>query len=275
MNKNNKVGERNMAEFTKHLYMILYPNEALVASELDPEAFGKHYSIGSPKHYVGKVIFAEIDLNFRNDYFAIDEMLEQTTSGKPGVPKRTKFISSYRVLEHVDLNAIKKLYLVTVDGQVLGIEPQLEYKVSHKEDRIRVFMEICPINLLVASNLTPPSFAYHVVKEVKGKSAPKLFFTQLDIDVQSLLEAELFVAPIPNVNPSHLKACIQELKDNPKKRTKTISLFSNFDNISYAKIRHGYWISNGEEMLFFKMPSPEELERINYSWYRSVYKIYY
>jgi hypothetical protein len=264
-----------MSEFKKHLYLILYPNESLVASELDPEAFGRHYSIGSPKHYVGKVIFAEVDINFRDDYFNIDEMLKQTTSGKPDVPKKTKFIASYRVLEHMDLKSILKLYLVTVDGQVLGIEPEFNYEIPHREDRIRIFMEICPINLLVASNLTPPSFVYHVVKEVKGKSAPKLFFTQLDIDANALLEAELFVSPLPNVNPSHLKACLKELKEKPDKRTKTISLYSNFDSISYAKIRHGYWIGDGDQLAFFKMPKPEELERSNYSWYRSVYKIYY
>lgn len=264
-----------MSEFKKHLYLILYPNEALVASELDPEAFGKHYSIGSPKHYVGKVIFAEVDVNYRNDYFNIEEMLSQTVSEVPGEPKKTKFISSYRVLEHIDLNAIQKLYLVTVDGQVLGLDPEKEYKIPHQEDRMRIYMEICPINLMVASNLTPQSFSFHVVKEVMGKSAPKLFFTQLDIDAHALLETELFVSPIPNVNPAHLKACLSELNEKPEKRTKTISLYSNFDNISYAKIRHGYWISDGDSVVFFKMKNPEELERENYSWYRSVYKIYY
>ena len=43
-----------MAELQKHLYLILHPNEALVASQLSPEAFGSHYSIGSPRHFTGK-----------------------------------------------------------------------------------------------------------------------------------------------------------------------------------------------------------------------------
>ena len=49
-----------MAEFAKHLYLILYPNEALVASQLTPEEFGMHYSVGSPRHFKGKVIFVEV-----------------------------------------------------------------------------------------------------------------------------------------------------------------------------------------------------------------------
>jgi len=72
-----------MEEFRKHLYVILFPNEALVASELGPEAFGRHYAVGSPRHFSGKVIFAEVDVNFRHPYFNIDAYLQQTTTGKP------------------------------------------------------------------------------------------------------------------------------------------------------------------------------------------------
>lgn len=263
-----------MSEFQKHLYMILYPNEALIASELNPSDFGKHYAIGSPKHYVGKVIFAQIDLQFRNPYFDIDTVLAQTSSGEPGVPKKTKFISSYRVLEHINLDAVQKLFLVTVDGHVLELNPEKTYDVPHQEDRIRIYLEICPIHMMVASNLTPPQFARHVTTEVKGKSAPKMFFTQLDLDPVAILESDLLVSPIPNVNPAHLKECILELKNKPEKKTKTISLRSNFENISYSKIRHGFWMAKGDKFLFFRMPSVEELERNHYQWYRSVYKIY-
>ena len=115
-----------MSEFQKHLYLILHPNEALVASQLSPEEFGSHYSIGSPRHFTGKVIFAEVDINYREEFLRIDEYLAQTESGIPGKPKRTKFVKSYRVLEHIDLAALRKLYLVTTDGAVLGLEQSTE-----------------------------------------------------------------------------------------------------------------------------------------------------
>ena len=54
-----------MPEYQKHLYMICFPINALVASQLDAEKFGEHYTTGSSKHFSGKVIFAEIDINFR------------------------------------------------------------------------------------------------------------------------------------------------------------------------------------------------------------------
>ena len=66
-----------MAEYAKHLYLILYPNEALVASQLTPEEFGMHYSVGSPRHFTGKVIFVEVDTNFRNPYLRLEDYLKK------------------------------------------------------------------------------------------------------------------------------------------------------------------------------------------------------
>ena len=108
-----------MSGFAKHLYLILFPNEALVASQLTPEEFGKHYAIGSPRHFTGKVLFVEVDINFRHPYLKIDEYLKITESPVPDRPKRTKFVKSYRVLEHVDFSALQSLYLVTTGGGVL------------------------------------------------------------------------------------------------------------------------------------------------------------
>jgi hypothetical protein len=59
--------------FQKHLYQILYPNQALIASQLGPQDFARHYLVGSIRHYNGKLVFAEINPDFRNPYFAIDE----------------------------------------------------------------------------------------------------------------------------------------------------------------------------------------------------------
>ncbi|MCW8848454.1 MAG: hypothetical protein OQJ81_00640, partial [Melioribacteraceae bacterium] len=67
-----------MPEIEKHLYMIVFPTNALVASQLGPDKFGEHYTLGSAKHFSGKVIFAEIDINYRNEYFDIDNYLAMT-----------------------------------------------------------------------------------------------------------------------------------------------------------------------------------------------------
>jgi hypothetical protein len=263
-----------MPEFQKHLYLILYPNEALIASQLSPEAFGEHYATGSPRHFRGRVIFAEVDTAFRNEYLPIDEYLRQTESGRPGAPKRTKFISSYRVLEHIDFSALQKLYLVTTDGSVLGIDQGAEPAPSGRSGRVRVYQEICPLRLLVASNLEPHEFGTHVTKAGWAKGAPKIFFTQYDIDVESEVrrtEVQFSMAgPLPNVNPANLPGALRELQADPNKKTKTVSLNPNFDMVSYKSIQPGFWFAGGGATIFYRMPTIDELVHKHSHWWRHV-----
>jgi hypothetical protein len=261
-----------MSEFEKRLYLILYPNEALVASQLSPEAFGRHYSVGSPRHFQSKVIFAEIDCAYRNEYLRIDEYLKETESGKPGIPKRTKFVKSYRVLEHVDFEALRKLYLVTTDGATLGIERGEEPESTGAQGRLRVYQEICPLRLLVVSNLNPHDFGSHITKESWSKGAPRIFFTQYDIDVEAVVsrnEIHAFnTGPLPNVNPNNLPEALKELHADPNKKTKTVSLNPNLDVMSYKAIQPGFWFADGSATVFYRMPTMEELHYKHYLWWR-------
>ncbi len=259
-----------MAQYNKHLYLILYPNEALVASQLSPEAFAKHYSVGSPRHFMGKVVFAEVDVNYRDpdDYLRVDEYLRQTE--KPDGPKRTKFVKSYRVLEHIDLSALQCLYLVTTDGAVLGLDKSPE--PVDTEPRVRVYQELCPLQLLVASNLVPHQFGCYITEESWSKGAPKIFFCQYDIDVEAVVEnnqvAGFHMGPLPNVNPTNLPTALRELQHNPDKRTKTISLNPNLDAMSYKAIQPGFWFADAVSTVFYRMPTMDELHEQHYAWWR-------
>ena len=261
-----------MAEFTKHLYLILYPNEALVASQLTPEEFGMHYSVGSPRHFKGKVIFAEINIGFRHPYLRIDEYLKSTDSGVPGRPKRTKFVKSYRVLEHMDFSVLEKLYLVTTDGGVLGLEKSQQPTYSEDESLVRLYQEICPLRLVVASTLDPQHFGHYITEETWSKGAPKIFFTKYDIDVAATVADNPVTAyhmgPLPNVNPTNLPTALKELQEDKTKKTKTVSLNPNLDFMSYKSIKQGFWFSGGQETVFYKMPGMDELREKHYSWWR-------
>lgn len=260
-----------MPEYTKHLYLILYPNEALVASQLSPEAFAKHYSVGSPRHFTGKVIFAELDVDYRDpgDYLQIDEYMRQTE--KPGGPKRTKFVKSYRVLEHVNFAALRRLYLVTTDGAVLALDRSVE-PILDEEPRVRVYQELCPLRLLVASNLSPHQFGSFITEESWSKGAPKICFCQYDIDVEAVVASNqltgFHVGPLPNVHPTMLPTALKELHENPDKRTKTISLNPNLDSMSYKAIQPGFWFADAVSTVFYQMPTMDELHDKNYSWWK-------
>lgn len=262
-----------MPDYPKHLYMIVFPINALVASQLEPDRFGEHYTMASAKHFSGKVIFAELDINFRNDYFEIDRYLSLTVPHEDGTPKRTKFISSYKVLENVDLSAIQKLFLVTTNGKVLPVEPA-EYTAYNEPGLIRIYQEICPLETLVASTKDQREFGKFITTQTKSKGAPKICFTQIDFNLDEFFERnknkDIITIELPDVNAYRFYDCIMELKKNPGKFTKTISLGSMLKDISYKFLRHGFWFVSGDEMKFFPMPSATDLENKYFYWWKYV-----
>ena len=104
-----------------HLYLSIFP-EALIASMLPPEEFGKYFAVGNRKRTRGQAIFFKVNRNFENDYLKIKNLEELVVPNPDGSPKRSKYIAIYRVLEHIPMEALENLYLVTDDGRVLEIE---------------------------------------------------------------------------------------------------------------------------------------------------------
>jgi hypothetical protein len=266
------IGE-SMSEHPKHLYMIVFPVNALVASQLNPAEFAEHYTIGSAKHFRGKVIFAEVDLNYRNAYFDIDHYLALTVPHPDGRPKKTKYISSYAVLEHIDLKALRNLYLVTTNGKALEIAAK-PYTAINEPGLVRIYQEIAGLSNLVASTLDQRSFGKYITSGTKSKGAPKICFTQYEFNIEEFMEKnrnrEMLYSPIPDTNPARIYDFLIELKASPDKKTKTINLSNTLSEASYALIRHGFWFAHGSDLLFYPMPSKEDLEGKYYDWWRFV-----
>ncbi len=259
--------------YQTRLYQILYPNNALVASQLSPKDFGKHYQIGSASHYEGKLLFAEIDSNFRNDTFNIEEQISNlnTESGKP---KATRFIASYRVLEQVSMDAIKNLYLVTPNGETLELE-QGAYDKVHKPNMIRTFAQICPTSVLAITSLNALEYGHYITESFNPRWAPKLFFAQIELPADQFLEQfeenPFMSAPFPFVHPSKLRDAILEIKDvNRDKKVKGISLRSDMEKISYSKIRHGFWLAAKDELMFFPIPNEDIIKNENLAFYKAM-----
>ena len=175
-----------MAEYKKHLYMVVFPINALVASQLAPDQFAEHYTIGSSKHFRGKVIFVEIDINFRDPYFKIDHYLELTVPHEDGSPKRTKFVKSHGVLEHIDFKALRDLYLVLPNGKCLPLKQQ-PYTAVNEPGLVRVYQGITPLTAMVASTLDQRSFAKYLTQS-ESKGAPAFCFTQYEFNVEEFLK---------------------------------------------------------------------------------------
>jgi hypothetical protein len=257
--------------YQKHLYAIMHPNPALVASQLEPADFGRYYSVGSARYYSGKMLFIEVDINFRHEYFPIDEYLDQTVEHPDGSPKMTKFISSYRVLEHLAVESLGSLYAATVSGDVLRMDQQPWTPASNTHP-ISIIQELNPIHLLVASSYDHVELGRYLTTPGNPRGCPKLFFTQIDLDVNRFLtdwaQNPFLAAPIPGIHPQKLAQTLQSLKNDSTPRTKSIGIQSVFDRISYSRICNGFFLAAGQQLLYYPMPSQEVLRRDHYGWWK-------
>ncbi|NCN04896.1 MAG: hypothetical protein GW949_04640 [Spirochaetales bacterium] len=260
-------------QYNNHLYMTLYPNNALIASHLSPDLFARHYTSGSSRHYSGKVIFAHIDPEFRHNFFPIDDILSQLNPHEDGRPKATKFICSYRVMEHVSLSAIQKLFLVNQEGHSLELVPAV-HDAQHEKTKIRLYAEITPMRMMALSEYDFPTFGRYITNPDLTKSAPVQFYTQLEVDIPEFVEDfesnPFRPSPIRNVHPSTLRDGYYELLKYPDKHNKGIALDSNLDEFSFKIIRHGFMFARQEETLYFPIPDHHTIEANNYKFFKTM-----
>lgn len=260
-------------EYQNRMYQILYPNQGLVLSQLAPEAFARHYLIGSVRHYSGKLVFAEIDINFRHPYFEIEEALTHMVPHEDGAPKHTKFVCSYRVMEHMDFDMIKSLYLSSSEAHILELKPR-EYDKTHASGFLRTFAEIAPMSMLVMSPYDMVEFGRFITAPRNPKGAPKLFYTQIELNVDEFLanfEKNPFMqAPFPFLHPSKLRDSILQMKIKPEKKTKGLALYCPLDQISFKLIRHGFMFASQEKVRFFPMPSLHEIETSHFKFWQDM-----
>ena len=105
---------------TTHLYFSLIP-EALIASMLPPEEFGQYYATGHKFKSKGQAVFFEVDPSYRHEYFDIEGAFAKCLAKPDGSPKNSVYVSMYRVMEHLTMSSLGKLYLTTANGATLGI----------------------------------------------------------------------------------------------------------------------------------------------------------
>lgn len=248
-----------------HLYLSMIP-EALIASMLTPEEFGVYYAVGAKKKARGQAIFFEIDPNFRHEFFDIEEGMRRCVPHEDGTPKRSIYISVYRVLEHISLDAIQRLYLVTQDGRVLGLGPSED--LPDNGEGLHLYQEIAPVHPLVVSTLGPRDFYELIVKNPTTLlSLPAVCFVELSLGELAKDPIYGAVGDLPYANIEHLRQCLVDLS------TKTVHT-KMVDRIHpasfpYRMIKNGIFVGNRERLLYFPLPSREELRARHYRWWRS------
>ncbi|MBN2874278.1 MAG: hypothetical protein JXM71_04210 [Spirochaetales bacterium] len=257
----------------KHLYLVMHPNHALIASQLDPEHFAKHYTQGSTRYFEGRLIFVEVDPTFRHPYFKIEQAFADLKPHEDGRPKATKFIKSYRTFEHIDFDALGTLYYCNPLGDFVALEPK-DYDPETRGDEMRIVLEINPIKMMVLTKYNYVEYAKYITDPDVPKGAPVMFYAQLEFNVEDFLKEfqdNPFVrCYVPGIHPARLREAIFEVRAHPGKNTKGLSLDCPVDRISYKFLRHGFMFASAEKTKFYPLKSLEETEREYYKFWKNM-----
>lgn len=257
----------------KHLYMVVHPNHSLIASQLDPEKFARHYTQGSTRYFEGRLIFVEIDPTFRHPYFKIDHAFSELKPHEDGRPKATKFISSYRTLEHMDYDAMGKLYYCNSLGDYVELEAG-EYFPSPPNGDLNIFLEINPIKMVVLTKYNFQEYARYITNPEMPKGAPVMFYTELDFNPESFLrefqENPFIRCFVPGIHPARLREAIIEVQSKPGKNVKGLSLDCPVDRISYKYLKEGFIFASEKKMKYYPLLPLNEVERKFYKFWKNM-----
>lgn len=247
----------------QHVYLSMTP-ESLIASQLPPAEFGNYLATGTRKRLRGQAIFLELKPS-KMPELPLDYMSQRLVPYPDGEPKRSVYLSIYRVLENIPLEAMLNLYLVTDDGKVLELK---SVPFPHdKQDIVHLYQQFNPISTRVASKLPPPEFIEFLTDPKNMVSAPSIFMVELKLN-KLARHPEAPIHDLPYPNPDHLKDCLSVLMLSEQRLTKTV-IRQFKGELSYRTIKTGFFVGNQDDYLYYAFPSLDELENPYYSWWRS------
>jgi hypothetical protein len=252
---------------TVHLYVSLIP-EALIASMLPPKEFGSYYSVGNSKKTRGQAMFFELEPDFRHEFFKIDQGLARCVPHDDGSPKKSVYVSTYRVLEHIPLTDVNTLYLVTKFGETLPLARSDEYPAQ--EAGLYMYQEIAPKNPLVVSTLEPVEMYKFLTQDPTSLiHIPAICFVELRLGELAKDPEFGETKDLPYDNIYHLREALVEVKSETKTvHTKMVDRVHTME-YPYRMIDSGIYIGNADELAFFPLPPREELRNQYYRWWRS------
>ena len=252
----------------KYVYLTCTP-EALVASMLPPEGFGLYLSTGTKKRNKAQTIFIEVDLEKIKDLIDMESLNRRCVAKEDGSPKSSVYLSVYRVLEMVPLEALKSLYLTTDHGVVLKLKKAPYDKAKEVKGALHLYQELNPVTPLVASELPPSAFVKRLTDGSTPITLPKLFFVELKLGELATNPLYGSAEHLPYQNIGHLRDCLEILRGEYEKHMKTVQrVFSG--ELLYRTIESGFYVGAKDDMVFYPYPSMAELENINYEFFRAI-----
>lgn len=249
-----------------YLYLSLIP-EALIASHLSPEEYGSYLAVGARRRSRGQAIFFKLTDQYaaaRLAALGVNPALERPL---PNAPRRSCYLSVYRVLEETPVDALESLHLVTGDGRVLTLKPG-SYPTG-APSRYHLYQEFCPATPRIVSRMDPKLLANHLTDPEQRVNLPAVVFAELRLDQLTDHPDARGGDDLPYPNLDHLRDCLRELDEKPNKAAKTVIRFLQQD-VLFRTLHGGFYVAaRVGHFRFFPMPPKEELETIYHPWWRS------
>jgi hypothetical protein len=219
--------------------VLIAPQGSVIATSLGVDGLAKHNSPGSGKYFCERSVLFELALADGAPAFSyLDEggwrdLRADTAAALAAVAggKRTKTALSNNAFSCTPIAAHRACYLVKTGGlvQPMLLATETVRFASHachehmSPDEIaatigqpaparrgpRLYLVLCPIELLVMSNLTPAEIAWYATHR-PGKIFRQTLFTELEEELPHLAA------------PSRYAEARHELTAEPRKKTKTI-----------------------------------------------------
>ena len=253
---------------TIHYYLSIFPLEALIASELDPEAFGVYMATASHRGSSEPHTFITVEPSEVAKTFDVAYAEQQCRAEAGRKKKNSVYLSIYRTLERVALASLKQLYLVTQDGRSLALEPERLAGTTPSTKPFYLYQELCPVRPVVVTTLAPTQFCQYMTADETKIHVPRIAFADLRvIDFDKLDEAGN-IGNLYHQNLQHLKDCILSVTTKQDKKAKTLER-ARVESFTYNLIDTGIYIGDQQGVLYYRMKSLRELNMYYHPWARS------
>lgn len=240
--------------------------EALVGSQLAPQQFGSYMAVGTKFYTRGEAIFFELKPGFASEHFPMRLLEERCQPHPDGAPKRSVYLSTYRVLERVPIDQLGNLYLTTDDGRVLELE-RGEYR-EEPGRQLHLYQEYCPATPRVASRLAPHEFASAITDPGRPVGFPRVMFADMILHELAGDPLEGDIGDLPYRELTHLRLCLNGLLEDDEKTSKNVSR-RLFGRVHYRTVRSGFFVGDADDFAYYPLPGRDQLESEHRNWWRS------
>lgn len=250
-----------------HYYLTVFPLEALVASELDPDAFGVYMATASHRGSSEPHVFIEVEGGGIGSTFDV-AYAEQKCRGEPDRKKNSVYLSIYRTLERLPMESLGRLYLVTRDGRSLPLEPEHLHGTTPTTKPFHLYQEMCPMRPVVVTTMAPTHFCQYMTAQETKIHVPRLAFADLRVIDLDQLDDAGNIGNLYHQNLMHLRDCIEEVTASPEKKAKTLDR-ARVESFTYNLIDTGIYVGDQQGVLYYRMKSLRELNMHHHAWARS------